>query len=83
MLTEQQIQAIIEAQGLRVNFRENLGKGDGTSRIYVRAFKYISKTKGNIFIDLGRIERVMPMSPDELVETIQQKFAEKLRRQKI
>ena len=80
MLNRQQIQSIVKMQGLNANFRENVDKrGNGTSRVYVRAFKYVSQAKGNIFIDLGRIEQVAAMSQDELVKTIQQKFAEKLR----
>lgn len=78
MLSEREIQDIIEAQDMKYYPREQLsGKGDGVSKTYVRVFKTVSKKR--IFIDLGRIEQVAQMSSEELVETIQQKFAEKLR----
>jgi hypothetical protein len=78
MLSKQQIQSIIELQNLGVYFRENIGKGDGTSKIYVRVYKYVSEVRQRIIIDLGRIEDVSLMSQDELVEEIRRKFAEKL-----
>jgi len=78
MLSEQQIRAIIEAQGLNGYFRENISRrGDGTSRTYIQACKYV-RGRGNVHIALGRIENVEQMSQDKLVETIKQKFAEKL-----
>lgn len=72
MLTRQEIQAIIESQGMRASFRSPPMRGDGTSITYVRA------KNTSVFLSLGRIEQVTTMSQDELVETIQQKFAEKL-----
>lgn len=83
MLDEQQIQNIIEAQGMKYYPRENLsGKGDGVSKTYVRVYKYeqTDQGKAKIFVDLGRIEQVAKMSEQELVETINRKFAEKLER---
>ena len=78
MLSKQQIRAIIEAQGLNGYFRENINRrGDGTSRTYIQACKYV-RGRGNVHIALGRIENVEQMSQNELIKTIQQKFAEKL-----
>jgi hypothetical protein len=82
MLDEQQIQNIIKSLDMKVYYRDQLsGKGDGTSKTYVRAYRYEQTARGKqkIFVDLGRIEQVAEMSQDELTETIKQKFAEKVR----
>lgn len=79
MLTRQEIQTIIEAQGLNAHFQENINKrGDGTSRVYVQASKHVGQVKGNVHIALGRFEQVQQMSREELAETVKQKFTEKL-----
>jgi hypothetical protein len=78
-MTRQEIRATIEGQGLNAYFRENVSKkGDGTSKVYVQACKYVRRC-GNVHIALGPIEQVAQMSQGELVEAVQQKFAEKLR----
>lgn len=76
MLTEQEIQTIIEAQDMKLYWRNEHGKkGNGISRVYVRVYKRVDTH--DIWFDLGRIEAVRQMSQDELVEAIKQKFAEK------
>lgn len=75
------IKAIIKTQGgMRTYFRETLSrKGDGTSRVYVRASKYNPDKKGSIVVDLGNIEMVKEWTPRELIEKLNRKFAEKVK----
>lgn len=79
MLTRQEIRAIIKSQGLNAHIREIVSKqGDGTSKTYIHASKWVGRVKGNVDITLGKLEDVAQMSQDELAETVKRKFAERL-----
>jgi hypothetical protein len=79
MLSKPEIEAIIKSQGMRTHYRnDNSKKGNGISRVYVRAYKYLGP-KDKIYLELGRIEQVSAMSQYELTETIKLQFAEKMR----
>ncbi len=77
------IKAIIENIGMKCYFRETVSKkGDGTSKIYVRASKYSPIKGANIVVDLGNIEKVQEWTPRHLTETLNSRLKEKVEQER-
>lgn len=74
-MAEQDIARIVAACGYACDFRDELtGRGDGKSKRYV-----IARTRGkqNVKRSLGRVEKVLALSQDDLLKLIEAKFKEK------